>query len=289
MTATNADGTGAASDPSAPVTPTSVPDAPTGVVAVAGNASATVTWTAPSDNGLPIVGYTVLGTTGRTCTTTSTTCAFTGLLNGVSQYFTVRAINADGSGPASAPSNVIVPSANTAVITSASSVTIAAGKALKFKVTTSGTPTPTVGEAGIAPWMQLTPGTKTGAGTARITGRGPAVGGTYTFFVEATNGPGLPTVQTFTVHVLAITSAASTTFHTGTAGSFTVTTSGLPSGVVLSAALPGKLAGLSFHDNGNGTATLSGTPSATDKSSLLTVKATAGLVTAVQKLTVTIG
>jgi hypothetical protein len=48
VTATNAVGTGAASSASTPVTPATVPGAPTGVSAVAGNASAQVSWTAPS-------------------------------------------------------------------------------------------------------------------------------------------------------------------------------------------------------------------------------------------------
>jgi len=52
VTATNGDGTGAASAASNSVTPIAVPDAPTGVSATAGNASAAVSWTAPSERGL---------------------------------------------------------------------------------------------------------------------------------------------------------------------------------------------------------------------------------------------
>jgi large repetitive protein len=58
----------------------------------------------------------------------------------------------------------------------------------------------------------------------------------------------------------AITSAASTSFSIGTAGSFTVTTSGMPVGTITeSGTLP---TGVTFTDNGNGTATLAGTPTA---------------------------
>ncbi len=58
----------------------------------------------------------------------------------------------------------------------------------------------------------------------------------------------------------AITSASSTAFTAGTAGSFTVTTTGTPtSSLRETGALP---SGITFHDNGNGTATLSGTASA---------------------------
>jgi hypothetical protein len=59
----------------------------------------------------------------------------------------------------------------------------------------------------------------------------------------------------------AITSAASTTFTVGSAGSFTVTTSpGYPATaptISRTGALP---SGVTFTDNGDGTATLAGTP-----------------------------
>ncbi len=56
----------------------------------------------------------------------------------------------------------------------------------------------------------------------------------------------------------AITSAATATFVVGVASSFTITTTGSPlPSISLSGALP---AGLTFTDNGNGTATISGTP-----------------------------
>src|SRR5205085_12196111 len=60
----------------------------------------------------------------------------------------------------------------------------------------------------------------------------------------------------------AITSADHTTFDVGSAGSFTVTTTaGNPAATTItkSGALP---SGVSFTDNGDGTATLSGTPGA---------------------------
>ena len=60
-----------------------------------------------------------------------------------------------------------------------------------------------------------------------------------------------------------ITSANNTTFTVSTAGTFTVTTTGIPTGdsmmITQSGALPG---GVTFVDNNNGTATLAGTPNA---------------------------
>ena len=62
VTATNGAGTGAASLPSAAVTPFTVPDPPTGVSATPGDTTADVTWTPGFDEGSAITGYTVTAT-----------------------------------------------------------------------------------------------------------------------------------------------------------------------------------------------------------------------------------
>jgi large repetitive protein len=85
-----------------------------------------------------------------------------------------------------------------------------------------------------------------------------------------------------------ITSNASTTFTTGSAGSFTVTTSGSPAPAISeSGALP---SGVTFTDNGNGTATLSGTPGAgTGGTHPITISASNGnLPNASQSFTLTV-
>ena len=110
VAATNANGTGASSSPSNSVTPYAVPDAPSGVTATPGNQAASVSWTAPFDEGSPITGYSVSDGSGDTCSTTgATTCAVSGLTNGTAYSFTVTATNAAGTGPASVPSNPVVP------------------------------------------------------------------------------------------------------------------------------------------------------------------------------------
>jgi Fibronectin type III domain len=96
-----------------------VPGAPTGVTANGGDGSATVTWTAPaSDGGSPIIAYTVTGLSGVNAGPTvtvsgspaPTSATVSNLINGLSYTFTVEAINANGTGPASAASSPVTPS-----------------------------------------------------------------------------------------------------------------------------------------------------------------------------------
>ncbi len=73
-----------------------------------------------------------------------------------------------------------------------------------------------------------------------------------------------------------ITSGDSATFSEGNAGSSTITTSGFPTAALSeSGALPG---GVTFTDNGDGTATLAGTPAANSRGSYpITINATNGV------------
>jgi Domain of unknown function (DUF4082)/Fibronectin type III domain len=117
VAAVNTDGAGPASEHSPAVTPATTPSAPTNVTATAGTESATVKWAAPSNGGSQITSYTItpyVGAEAQPTTTlsgsppaTSTTIA--GLTDGTSYTFTVQASNADGSGPASSPSNAATP------------------------------------------------------------------------------------------------------------------------------------------------------------------------------------
>ena len=101
-------------------------------------------------------------------------------------------------------------------------------------------------------------------GTATLAGTPAAgTGGAYALTITAANGVLPDATQSFTLTVdqaPAITSAEGTTFTTGTAGTFTVTTTGCPNPALSeTGALP---TGVTFVDNGNGTATLAGTPAA---------------------------
>jgi len=117
VTATNGTGTGPASAPSSPVVPSTVPGAPTNVSAQAGNAQATVSFTAPNNGGSAITSYTVTAddTTGthggQVVSGASSPINVTSLTNGDSYTFTVTATNVDGTGPASSASNAVVPTA----------------------------------------------------------------------------------------------------------------------------------------------------------------------------------
>ena len=109
--AVNTNGTGPVSAASAPVTPATVPDAPTIGTATPGNARATITWTAPLNNGgSAVTGYVITPSTGSPVTVGNvSTYTVTGLTNGTPYTFTVAAINTIGTGAASASSASVTP------------------------------------------------------------------------------------------------------------------------------------------------------------------------------------
>ena len=145
-----------------------------------------------------------------------------------------------------------------AAITSANNTTFTVGTAGSFNVTATGNPAPNLSETGTLP--SGVPNTSTGmlSGT-------PAAGtdGTYSITFTAANGVGSNATQSFTLTVNAasaapsITSANSTTFTVGTAGSFTVTATGFPApSLSETGMLP---SGVTFNTS---TGVLSGTPAA---------------------------
>jgi hypothetical protein len=175
-------------------------------------------------------------------------------------------------------------------ITSASNTTFTQGASGSFTVTATGTPTPSLTESGSLP--NGVTFHDNGNGTATLSGTA-AVLGSYPITFTASNGIGTPATQSFTLTVNqpnqapAITSVASTTFGAGTSGAFTVAATGAPTpSLTESGTLPN---GVTFHDNGNGTASLAGTPTS-GGTYPLTITASNGVGTAASQnfvLTVT--
>src|SRR5207245_2813789 len=106
-------------------------------------------------------------------------------------------------------------------------------------------------------------------------------------FTFPNNTNGTVTVSFLAPAAPAITSADHTTFVVGTAGNFTVTTTGGPNPTLTkTGTLP---SGVTFTNNGNGTATLSGTPGAgTGGTYPITITATNASGTATQNFALTV-
>lgn len=99
------------------------PGAPINVTATAGNGQATVSFTAPvDDGGMPITGYTVTSNPGNiTASGTTSPITVTGLNNGTTYTFTVTATNAAGTGAPSGASDAVTPYAPSSSGSSSSS------------------------------------------------------------------------------------------------------------------------------------------------------------------------
>jgi hypothetical protein len=175
-------------------------------------------------------------------------------------------------------------------ITSANNVTFTVGALGTFTVTTTGTPKPSLSDNGATLPSGVT-FVDNGNGTGTLSGT-PAsgTGGTYSITFTANNGVGSAASQSFTLTVnLApvFSTGTSTTFTAGTAGTFTVTVTGTPTpSLSETGALP---SGVTFVDNGNGTATLSGTPAAsTGGTYQITINAKNSVGTTPQTFTLTV-
>ncbi|MGD0735485.1 MAG: putative Ig domain-containing protein, partial [Terracidiphilus sp.] len=161
-------------------------------------------------------------------------------------------------------------------ITSGSSTTFTVGTAGSFNVTATGNPAPT---------FSITAGTLPSGvtlSTAGVLSGTPAAGtgGTYPITITASNGVGTNATQTFTLTVdqaPAITSASSTTFAVGTAGSFSFTATGYPTTMTYSVTAGSLPSGVTLSSAG----LLSGTPAAaTGGTYPITVTASNGVGTA---------
>jgi hypothetical protein len=192
-----------------------------------------------------------------------------------------------GHSPNFSNNQVMTPAAATGTapsITSANSAAFTVGTAGTFKVTATGTPAPTLSESGALPaGVTFTAGTLSGT---------PTASGSFPITFTAANGTTPNATQSFTLtvnpavsvnHAPAITSANSTTFTVGTAGTFMMMATGTPTPTLgETGTLP---AGVTFSAS---TGVLSGTPTVSGTFSI-TFAATNGITpNASQSFTLTV-
>jgi Putative Ig domain len=179
-------------------------------------------------------------------------------------------------------------------ITNANAATFTTGTQGTFSVTATGSPTAAITESGALPsGVTLV---DNGNGTATLAGTAASgTSGSYPITITAANGVSPSATQSFTLTVNpvtaapAITSSGSATFAVGTAGTFSVTSTGAPAAALSATSTPALPSGLAFKDNGNGTATLAGTPPAGSQGTYaLTIMAKNSAGTATQSFTLTV-
>ena len=141
--------------------------------------------------------------------------------------------------------------------TSGSSTNFTPGIAKTFTIAATGVSSPAITQTGVLPT-----GISFNAGPPATLSGTAAAGteGAYPLTLKAQNAAGSVT-QNFTFNVgtkAVFTSPGSATFTAGQYGSFSIITTGKPTpSLALNIGIPG---GLNFKDNGDGTATISGTP-----------------------------
>ncbi|QMV43160.1 cellulase family glycosylhydrolase [Cohnella cholangitidis] len=169
-----------------------VPSAPAGLTATAGNAQATLNWTASSG----ATSYTVkrATTSGGPYTivatgVTATSYTNTGLTNGTTYYYVVSASNAAGASPNSSQASA-TPSAGTPIPAAPTGLTATAGNAQASLSWTasSGATSYTVKRAATSggPYADVA----TGVTSTSYTNTGLTNGTTYYYVVSATNSAG---------------------------------------------------------------------------------------------------
>ena len=216
---------------------TVVPGAPVIGTALAGNAQATVTWTAPVVGTVTSYSVKVLDSAGaqvgalRTAAAGTTSLVVTGLVNGSTYSFQVSATNAEGTSPYSARSNAVTPVAPAVAVVpgAARTVTATAGNA---SATVSWlAPLPVANAAPVTGYVVRT---FTGAGTTPIrtttvgnltsTVIGTLTNGTaYTFDVAAVNSVGTGAFSARSTSVTPRTVPGAPTIGTPTAANASAT------------------------------------------------------------------
>ena len=165
-----------------PPAPTYPPGPPTGVTGVAGDDTALVTWTPPTNTGAgPITSYYVYSnprTGSCTATPPATSCVMTGLTNGTTYTFQVQAINIDGASSPSAPSNEVTPGVTPPPPPPPPTPTITiTGTRDDKRIVVTGTATELAGKT-LRPWIRFPGQTSYTEGLAVIT---PSADGSFSW------------------------------------------------------------------------------------------------------------
>ena len=187
VSATNHVGLSALSSASSLLIPAAPPTPPSSLVAVSDNASASLSWSAPSSNGAEITSYTVTSSPGSYfCTVSTTACSITGLTNGTSYTFTVTASNSAGTSASSAASAPITPAAPPSAPTALTAIASNASAALSWVAP----------QANGAPITSYTVTSSPGGFTCTASSTSCSVTGlsngvAYTFTVTASNSAGV--------------------------------------------------------------------------------------------------
>ena len=206
-----------------------VPDLPQNVVATKGSTTASVAFTAPlSDGGSAITGYVVTSNPGNlTGSGAASPIVVTGLTNGTSYTFRVHAVNANGNGAQSTPSNAVVPS----TVPGAPTIGAASNAAIGSVSVAFTPPASNGGEAITTYTATSNPGSITAqAASSPIVVTGLTSGQAYTFTVKATNLNGDSAASAASNSVTAVGAPDAPTIGTATPGNGSVSVAFTPPG-----------------------------------------------------------
>ncbi|MGI2209069.1 Ig-like domain-containing protein [Shewanella baltica] len=207
-----------------------LPGAPTAVTAVAGDSSASVSFTAPiSNGGSAITSYAVIASPGgATVNGTASPITFSGLTNGTAYTFTVTATNAAGTSVVSAASNSVTPqpSNSAPTITGSPTLTINQGASYLFTPTAADSPGDTLSFSILNKpvWATFNPTTGTLSGTPS----NQDVGMTNGIVISVSDGTLSASLPAFNLSVTNVNDAPVATSSTVTLvedGSVTITLS----------------------------------------------------------------
>jgi uncharacterized protein (TIGR02145 family) len=186
-----------------------VPYPPTGVVATAGNTSASVSFVAPTnDGGSALTGYTVTSDPGNISVSgTTSTINVTGLTNGTAYTFTVVATNVVGSSVASVASSGVTPATFPGAPTSVVATAGNTSASVSFVA-----PANNGGSSITGYTVTSNPGNISVSGTTSpINVTGLTNGTSYTFTVVATNSMGNSAASTTSSAVIPLISCGTDT------------------------------------------------------------------------------